>query len=132
MKYSVSLGITEVVVYHSKNDGVPPEKIGWLGLFLITGMYSIFCFGGLVCLVGLNWHNKLSLLELLIFGIVCGVITGIVMDFFMRKIDFEGYRVYLGLIGRHNDLHMVSTYDLENYTQHYYDPEAGDGFERGE
>ena len=41
-------------------------------------------------------------------------------DIFTQEIDFEGYRAYLGLAKRKSDLHVLSSYDIEDYTQYYF------------
>ncbi len=49
-----------------------------------------------------------------------------------RELDFEGYRVYWGLTRRRDDLRIVSSYDIEDYTQWYFNtkdaPVFSDGF----
>lgn len=41
-------------------------------------------------------------------------------DVFTQELDFEGYRVYLGLVARRADMLVQSSYDIEDYTQRYY------------
>jgi len=38
-------------------------------------------------------------------------------DIFTHELDFEGYRVYLGLTPRRSDMSLLSSYDFEDYTQ---------------
>ncbi|MBN4076179.1 hypothetical protein JYT16_00520 [Gemmatimonas aurantiaca] len=52
-----------------------------------------------------------------------GLRSETVRDFFTLEYDFEGYRVYLGLVPRHRDLVLISSYDLENYAQFYFEAE---------
>lgn len=42
-------------------------------------------------------------------------------DFFTEKMDFEGYRVYLGLVNRRSEFVLMASYDIEDYTQWYFD-----------
>ena len=46
-------------------------------------------------------------------------------DIFTKEIDFEGYRVYVGLVNRHGDLTVNISYDIEDYTQMYFNPDLG-------
>lgn len=41
-------------------------------------------------------------------------------DVFTQELDFEGYRVYLGLARRRSEMVVQSSYDIEDYTQLYY------------
>ena len=50
-------------------------------------------------------------------------------DIFTRQIDFEGYNVYLGLARRQRDMILASSYDIENYTQWYFNPGRGTVFD---
>ncbi|MCH7878990.1 MAG: hypothetical protein IH914_06735, partial [candidate division Zixibacteria bacterium] len=53
-----------------------------------------------------------------------GLLSEMTPDFFTQKIDFEGYRVYLGLVKRRADLLLMASYDIEDYAQWYFDPDA--------
>lgn len=48
-------------------------------------------------------------------------------DVFTKEIDFEGYRIYLGLARRNTDLILLSSYDIEDYTQYFFDLGAASG-----
>ena len=39
-------------------------------------------------------------------------------DYFTRELDFEGYRVYWSRTNQFDDLQMISSYDIEDYTQY--------------
>ncbi|HSH00348.1 MAG TPA: hypothetical protein VLB27_09880, partial [candidate division Zixibacteria bacterium] len=56
-----------------------------------------------------------------------GLRTETTRDFFTRELDFEGYRVYLGLAPRRDDLLLQSSYDIEDFTQWYFDPATRPG-----
>ncbi len=38
-------------------------------------------------------------------------------DIFTNELDFEGYRVYVGLTPRRSDMALISSFDIEDYTQ---------------
>ncbi len=41
-------------------------------------------------------------------------------DQFSQRVDFEGYRVYIGISNRDDDFSLVSSYDIENYDRWEY------------
>lgn len=41
-------------------------------------------------------------------------------DIFTQILDFEGYRVYIGLTPRRSDMTLLSSYDIEDYTQFFF------------
>ncbi len=52
-----------------------------------------------------------------------GTRTETTPDVFSRIIDFEGYRVYVGLDERETSFGMVSSYDIEDYNKMVYNPD---------
>ncbi|HSH00018.1 MAG TPA: hypothetical protein VLB27_08210, partial [candidate division Zixibacteria bacterium] len=60
-----------------------------------------------------------------------GLRSETVRDVFTRQLDFEGYRVYIGLAKRREDLTLAASYDIEDYTQWYYNPGRGSVFDPG-
>ncbi len=40
-------------------------------------------------------------------------------DIFTNELDFEGYRVYVGLTPRRSDMALISSFDIEDYTQFF-------------
>ncbi len=46
-------------------------------------------------------------------------------DLFSRKVDFDGYRVYIGRDNRHASFTMLASYDLENYLKYAYNLQTG-------
>ncbi|MFQ5607491.1 MAG: hypothetical protein ACE5GA_06055, partial [Candidatus Zixiibacteriota bacterium] len=46
-------------------------------------------------------------------------------DVFSDLLDFEGYRVYVGLTRSRSGMALQSSYDLEDYTQYYFNPTGG-------
>ncbi len=46
------------------------------------------------------------------------------VDPFSRRIDFEGYNVYMGNASRREDLVLIASWDLENFDRYHYIPEA--------
>jgi hypothetical protein len=49
-----------------------------------------------------------------------GLLSETTPDVFTQEIDFEGYRVYLGLVARRADMATQVSYDIEDYSQRYY------------
>ncbi|HSH00569.1 MAG TPA: hypothetical protein VLB27_10985, partial [candidate division Zixibacteria bacterium] len=50
-------------------------------------------------------------------------------DVFTNLVDFEGYRVYLGLARTHADMTLQTSYDIEDFTQYYLKGGGGPGSE---
>ena len=46
-------------------------------------------------------------------------------DIFSNELDFEGYRVFVGRALRRADLLIYSSYDIEDFTQYYFQPRPG-------
>ncbi len=46
-------------------------------------------------------------------------------DIFSKQLDFEGYRVYLGVSQSRTGMAIQSSYDIEDFTQFYFNPRGG-------
>ncbi|UCD64640.1 MAG: hypothetical protein JSW34_04175 [Candidatus Zixiibacteriota bacterium] len=48
------------------------------------------------------------------------------MDLFSSEVDFEGYRIYFGLDERESSLHLVASYDVEDYDKFVWNGDPDD------
>ena len=94
--YLTSGGISVAYDYYY-GDAKTPEFFGWIGYFLYSGLISIYCLGGLIVVIVYCWRYKVELLQLIVLGLVAGIMSAFSIVLFTRSVTFSSLIISVSL-----------------------------------